>query len=96
MFNDEIIEWANDPFIIECFKTRNKLLGTAIPIYSVDSSSMVFRAEYDQETQEALANINNLIVEHINKTYPKYHTDIEEFKRYEIDSVKKAINENYK
>lgn len=96
MFNDEIIEWANDPFIIKQIEARNNLLGSAIPTYSVDFSSMVFRAEYDQETQEALANINNLIAEHINRTYPKHHQGIEELKRYEVNSAKKAINENYK
>lgn len=54
MLSDEIIEWANDPFIIKCIETRNNLLASAIPTYSADFNSMEFRLEYSSEVREAI------------------------------------------
>ena len=68
MLSDEIIEWANDPFIIKCIETRNNLLASAITTYSADFNSMEFRLEYSSEVREAIENINKSIVEHITKS----------------------------
>ncbi len=95
MLSDEIIEWANDPFIIKCIEVRNNLLGSAIPTYSADFNSMEFRLEYSSEVREAIENINKSIVEHITKRYPKHHSEIEELKRYEVDLITKQINYQY-
>lgn len=95
MLSDEIIEWANDPFIIKCIEVRNNLLGSAIPTYSADFNSIEFRLEYSSEVREAIENINKSIVEHITKRYPKHHSGIEELKRYEVDLITKQINYQY-
>ena len=96
MLRDEIIEWANDPFIIKCIEARNNLLWSTIPTYSADFKSMEFRLEYPPEVREAIENINKAIVEHITKMYPKQHPGIEELKRYEVDLSRKSIKEQNK
>ena len=96
MFNDEIIEWANDPFIIERIEVRNNLLASAIPTYSADFKSIEFRLEYPSDVLEAIENINKAIVEHITKRYPKHHPGIEELKRYEDYWANNVIQEQNK
>ena len=92
----EVIEWANDPFIIKCIETRNNLLASAIPTYSADFNSMEFRIEYSSEVREAIENINKSIVEHITKRYPKHRSGIEELKRYEAYWANNVIQEQNK
>ena len=95
MFNDEIIEWANDPFIIKCIETRNNLLASANPTYSADYNSKELRLEYSSEVRDAIENINKSIVDHITKRFPKHRSGIEELKRYEVDLITKQINYQY-
>ena len=96
MFNDEIIEWANDPFIIKQIEARNNLLWSAIPAYIADFSSMEFKLEYHPEVRDAIENINKSIVDHITKRFPKHRSGIEELKRYEDYWANNVIQEQNK